>query len=338
MHDQTALFNRLRKVMRQRRPWAARQRFEAFRLYDHDIPELRYIVDMYGKHAVVYDRTRAIAEDLHDDDDETSASADDSLMASAADGDASISTESISDLTAGIASALNIDLAQIHIKKRRRMPGTLQYQKLGSDGASFTVREGDLLFLVNLTDYLDTGLFLDHRPLRQQFARSQSQRLLNLFCYTGSISVAAAYAGATTTSVDLSHTYLDWAKENFKANGLKPEQHRFEQGDARAFLADGPGRDPLYDLIFFDPPTFSNSKRMRGSFDVQRDHATLLDQALAFLKPGGVLYFSTNRRRFHLDERFNRRPHLNVTDCSESSIPEDFRDRKIHRCFRLQHL
>lgn len=334
MHDQSALFNRLRKVMRQRRPWATRQRFEAFRLYDHDIPELRYIVDIYGKHAVVYDRTRAIAEDLSDADDMAPDSDKDGSDNS--DDDTQAASAPTEELIAGIASALQFEPARIHLKKRRRMPGAQQYTKLGSDGASFGVREGDLLFLVNLTDYLDTGLFLDHRPLRQQFARTPVQRFLNLFCYTASLSAAAASAGAITTSVDLSHTYLDWAKENFKLNALQPEQHRFEQGDARAFLAAGPGRDPLYDLIFFDPPTFSNSKRMRGSFDVQRDHGQLLDQALSFLKPGGALYFSTNRRRFQLDERFSRRPNLSIEDCSESTIPEDFRDRKIHRCFRLQ--
>jgi 23S rRNA (guanine2445-N2)-methyltransferase / 23S rRNA (guanine2069-N7)-methyltransferase len=200
-----------------------------------------------------------------------------------------------------------------------------------------SVREGEPRYLVNLVDYLDTGLFLDHRPLRLMFARTPHARLLNLFCYTASVSVAAAWAGASTTSVDLSSTYLDWARENFKINELSLDRHRFVRADARVFLAEGPGGEALYDAIFLDPPTFSNSKKMKGSFDVQRDHGVLIDHALRFLAPGGTLYFSTNRRRFHLDERFGRRPGMAVTDCTESTIPEDFRDRKIHRCFRFVH-
>ena len=351
MHDLAALINRLRKVARQRHPWAKRQQIEAYRLYDHDIPELRYIVDLYTDKAVVYDRTRAmdhseldgnLCEVLDDEAQEnTHGNENNPRELQRLDGLASHrdlrADDDISpaDLIAGIAEALTFKSTDIFLKKRRRMPGAAQYEKLAASGSQFAVQEGKPRYLVNLSDYLDTGLFLDHRPLRFRVVNKPVKRLLNLFCYTGSMSVAAACAGATTTSIDLSATYLDWAQANFKLNQLSLAGHRFERGDARLFLADGPGREPLYDLIFLDPPTFSNSKRMQGSFDIQRDHGILINHALRFLAPGGILYFSTNRRRFQLDQRFSRHGGLEVVDCSESTIPEDFRDRKIHRCFAI---
>lgn len=340
MHDIDAFINRLRKVMRQRKSWAAREQLEAYRIYDHDIPEYRYIVDLYGKHAVIYDRTRPTDDDQADreTDDAGHERPKDSASAPRPSTQDSDHDEQLADadLVHRIGEALGIPPLQIHLKKRRRMPGTTQYEKLAASGCHLTVNEGPLRFLVNLTDYLDTGLFLDHRPLRAAFVKQPVARLLNLFCYTGSMSVAAAYAGASTTSVDLSATYLDWAAENFKVNSLSLTSHRFERADARVFLADGPKKGEAYNAIFLDPPTFSNSKRMKGSFDVQRDHRILVDQALNFLSPDGTLYFSTNRRRFQLDEILSRRPDLQIIDCTESTIPLDFRDRKIHRCFQIR--
>lgn len=348
MHDLGAFINRLRKVYKQRRSWAARNGFEAYRLYDHDIPELRYIVDLYGRHAVIYDRTRAqegadrsAYDDAAGEGDEAFEGVPPEEGAEAFEATPSkpraADTPAETELIEQVAAGLGLEAANVHLKKRRRMPGSRQYQKLGASGATMAVREGEPRYLVNLVDYLDTGLFLDHRPLRLMFARTPHARLLNLFCYTGSVSVAAASAGAHTTSVDLSSTYLEWARENFKLNELSLDRHRFVRADARTFLAEGPGGEPLYDVIFLDPPTFSNSKRMKGSFDVQRDHGVLIDHALRFLAPGGTLYFSTNRLRFQLDERFGRRKGIVVTDCTDSTIPEDFRDRKIHRCFRFVH-
>ncbi len=187
--------------------------------------------------------------------------------------------------------------------------------------------------LVNLTDYLDTGLFLDHRPLRLQIQREAAgKRFLNLFCYTATATVHAAKGGArSTTSVDLSKTYLDWARRNLALNGFS-ERQRLAQGDVMAWLAEDRGE---YDLIFIDPPTFSNSKRMEGVFDVQRDHVALLDLAMARLARGGTLYFSNNFRKFVLDEGLAVR--YRVEEISASTIDEDFRrNPRIHRAWKFQ--
>ncbi len=306
MHDLVALANRLGKNFKQRKKWAERQSVEAYRVYECDIPELRYIIDVYLDRAVVYDKLR-----LNDDP-----------------------VASETELAAAVATALGFPAENIHLKLRRRMPGAEQYQKLASVGNYFTVREESSRYLVNLTDYLDTGLFLDHRPLRREFRRLlKVPRFLNLFCYTGSVSVAAAAAGARTTNVDMSNSYIDWAQRNFAANGLDDAGHEFIREDALRFLEDGLlGREP-FDVIFLDPPTFSNSKKMRQTFDVQRDHRVLIDRAMKFLKPEGMLYFSTNRGRFHLEPALAKT--YEVEDITERTIPEDFRDKKIHRCFTL---
>lgn len=194
------------------------------------------------------------------------------------------------------------------------------------------VKEGGIKLLVNLTDYLDTGLFLDHRPLRLRIQKEAAgKRFLNLFCYTATASVHAAKGGArSTTSVDLSKTYLDWARRNLSLNGFS-DKNRLEQGDVMSWLADDRGE---YDLIFIDPPTFSNSKRMEGVFDVQRDHVQLLDLAMARLAPAGVLYFSNNFRKFLLDEQLPSR--YQVEEISAATLDPDFaRNAKIHRAWKL---
>ena len=308
MHDLTAFTNRLTKTLRARRPWARRLGTDAYRLYEEDIPELRLIVDVYGDHAVVYDKSTAVSRDFGFD---------------------------AAQLRLAVATPLGIPEAQVILKLRRRMPGDAQYQRLGGDGGRFLVREEQSRYLVNLTDYLDSGLFLDHRPLRQRLRRlAPGLRLLNLFCYTGSVSVAAAQSGARTTSVDLSHTYLEWARDNFRASGLDPDGHDFVRADCVAYLkTQGAARD--FDVIFLDPPTFSNSKAMTGVLDVQRDHGRLVEGAMARLASGGVLYFSTNRQRFWLDERLSQL--FAVADITNETIPEDFRNRTIHRCFTVRH-
>ena len=191
---------------------------------------------------------------------------------------------------------------------------------------------------VNLTDYLDTGLFLDHRPMRwwmQQHAKDKS--VLNLFCYTGTVSVHAAVGGAKRVdSVDMSATYLEWAEDNFKLNGLplSPYQYRFIQANVVEWL---PRCQHRYDLIFLDPPTFSNSKRMQGVFDVQRDHADLIHQAMQLLEANGTLVFSNNFRKFQLDSSVEQR--YQVQDYRLQSLPEDFqRDPKIHGCWLINHI
>jgi 23S rRNA (guanine2445-N2)-methyltransferase / 23S rRNA (guanine2069-N7)-methyltransferase len=192
--------------------------------------------------------------------------------------------------------------------------------------------EGGVKLLVNLTDYLDTGLFLDHRPMRLRIQREAAgKRFLNLYSYTGTASVHAAKGGARdTTSVDLSNTYLDWARRNLALNGFS-DKHRLEQGDVMEWLAADRGE---YDLIFIDPPTFSNSKRMDGVFDIQRDHIDLLDLAMARLASGGVLYFSNNFRKFELAKELSER--YGVEEISQSTLDPDFaRNPKIHRAWRL---
>lgn len=234
---------------------------------------------------------------------------------------------------AAIPQALNIDQSRVVIKRRERQSGTKQYERQSSQGQFTEVSEGGVKLLVNLTDYLDTGLFLDHRPMRMRIQREAAgKRFLNLFCYTATASVHAAKGGArSTTSVDLSKTYLDWARRNFSLNGFS-DKNRLEQGDVMAWLQ---ACREEYELIFIDPPTFSNSKRMEGVFDVQRDHVELLDLAVARLAPGGVLYFSNNFRKFQLDEHLQER--YAVEEITAQTLDPDFaRNSKIHRAWRIQ--
>ena len=236
------------------------------------------------------------------------------------------------DAIAAIPQALGVDKNKVVIKRRERQSGTKQYQRQATQGQFLEVSEGGVKLLVNLTDYLDTGLFLDHRPLRLRIQKEAvGKRFLNLFCYTATATVHAAKGGArSTTSVDLSKTYLDWARRNLSLNGFS-DKNRLEQGDVMAWLAEDRGE---YELIFIDPPTFSNSKRMEGIFDVQRDHVQLLDLAMARLAKGGVLYFSNNFRKFELDESLAAR--YQVEEISESTLDPDFaRNAKIHRAWRL---
>ena len=233
----------------------------------------------------------------------------------------------------GNRSALGIDKSRVIIKRRERQSGTKQYERQSAQGKFTEVQEGGIKLLVNLTDYLDTGLFLDHRPMRLRIQREAAgKRFLNLFCYTATASVHAAKGGArTTTSVDLSKTYLDWARRNLSLNGYS-DKNRLEQGDVMAWL--GASRDE-YDLIFIDPPTFSNSKRMEGVFDIQRDHVALLDLAVARLAKDGVLYFSNNFRKFQLDEHLGER--YQVEEITAQTLDPDFaRNGKIHRAWKIQ--
>jgi len=228
---------------------------------------------------------------------------------------------------------LGIPREKVVVKRRERQSGTRQYERQASQGEFLEVSEGGVKLLVNLTDYLDTGLFLDHRPLRLRIQREAAgKRFLNLFCYTATATVHAAKGGArSTTSVDLSKTYLDWARRNLSLNGLSDRQ-RLEQADVMAWLAEDRSE---YDLIFIDPPTFSNSKRMEGVFDVQRDHVALLDLAMARLAPAGTLYFSNNFRKFVLDPQMAER--YVVEEITQATLDEDFRrNARIHRAWKLQ--
>ncbi|MBS7661004.1 bifunctional 23S rRNA (guanine(2069)-N(7))-methyltransferase RlmK/23S rRNA (guanine(2445)-N(2))-methyltransferase RlmL [Pseudomonas lalucatii] len=300
--------NRLQKNLKQLGKWARREGVECYRLYDADMPEYALAVDLYGDwvHVQEYAAPRSI--------------------------DPEKAQARLFDALAAIPQALNVDKSKVIIKRRERQAGTRQYQRQGAQGQFMEVSEGGAKLLVNLTDYLDTGLFLDHRPLRLRIQREAAgKRFLNLFCYTATATVHAAKGGArSTTSVDLSKTYLDWARRNLSLNGYSDKQ-RLEQGDVMAWLAEDRGE---YELIFIDPPTFSNSKRMEGVFDVQRDHVQLLDLAMARLAPGGVLYFSNNFRKFQLDDGLAAR--YGVEEISADTLDPDFaRNPKIHRAWRL---
>jgi 23S rRNA (guanine2445-N2)-methyltransferase / 23S rRNA (guanine2069-N7)-methyltransferase len=230
---------------------------------------------------------------------------------------------------------LGVAPAAVVLKRRERQRGQRQYQRRSQRAEFLAVSEGSARLLVNLHDYLDTGLFLDHRPLRRRLGEEAAGRdFLNLFCYTGSATVHAALGGArSTTSVDLSSTYLDWLRRNLALNGLAEFRHRTERADVGSWLRAG---DALYDLILLDPPSFSNSKKTTTTFDVQRDHLELLELCMRRLRPGGVLYFSNNRRRFRLDPEVSARYHCE--DISAQTLDPDFaRNPQIHCCYRLCH-
>lgn len=300
--------NRLQKNLKTLGKWARKAGVECYRLYDADMPEYALAVDLYRDwvHVQEYAPPRSI------DPDKAQAR--------------------LLDALAAIPQALDMDPARVVIKRRERQAGKKQYERQAQQGQFMEVAEGGVKLLVNLTDYLDTGLFLDHRPLRLRLQQEAAgKRFLNLFCYTATATVHAAKGGArSTTSVDLSKTYLDWARRNLALNGFS-DKHRLEQGDVMEWLEADRGE---YELIFIDPPTFSNSKRMEGVFDVQRDHVHLLDLAMARLAKGGVLYFSNNFRKFQLDPALEQR--YAVEEISAQTLDPDFaRNPKIHRAWRL---
>jgi 23S rRNA (guanine2445-N2)-methyltransferase / 23S rRNA (guanine2069-N7)-methyltransferase len=301
--------NRLQKNLKQLGKWAKREQISCYRLYDADMPEYALAIDLYQDwvHVQEYAAPRSI--------------------------DPEKAQARLFDALAAIPLALGIDQSRVVVKRRERQSGTRQYERQSTQGQFLEVNEGGVKLLVNLTDYLDTGLFLDHRPMRMRIQREAAgKRFLNLFCYTATATVHAAKGGArSTTSVDLSRTYLDWARRNLSLNGFS-DKNRLEQGDVMAWLQ--ACRDE-YDLIFIDPPTFSNSKRMEGVFDIQRDHVELLDLAVARLAPAGVLYFSNNFRKFQLDEHLGER--YAVEEITAQTLDPDFaRNSKIHRAWRIQ--
>ena len=304
-----AFANRLAKNLKILRPWAQRFPCDAFRVYDRDIPEYAFSVDFYNGKVVLY---RYFSERFAERDERHFAEVFDAVKA-----------------------LFGVRDDDIFIKERQRKKGLSQYEKVSSETVIHQVNEGGFKFIVNLSDYLDTGLFLDHRLSRRWVHdNSEGRRVLNLFCYTGSVSVHAAGGGATSvTSVDLSATYLDWAVENFRINGFLSPQHNFLRADVCEWLRQCSGA-PKYDLIFLDPPSFSNSKKMRDVFDVQNDHLWMIESCMEKLADIGALFFSNNLRTFKLDEALRKR--YNVTDFSRKSIPHDFRNELIHHAWILK--
>ncbi len=306
------LLNRLRKNHRRLKPWLRNTGTSCYRLYDADMPEYAVAIDIYEGHPHVAE----YAAPKKVDPDAAQTRFEDALAATRA------------------FAALPAD-EPVPAKRRQRQRGGQQYGKFDRKGERLTVSEGAARLLVNLHDYLDTGLFLDHRPLRLRLAQeARGTHFLNLFCYTGAATVHAALGGATTsTSVDLSNTYLTWLGENLALNGLSDRQHRVERADCLEWLR-GCGRK--YDLVLLDPPSFSNSKATEGTLDILRDHVVLIDAAMAVLSDDGTLYFSNNHRRFQLAEELVSR--YRVEDIRAETIPEDFRRRPdIHHCWRFRH-
>ncbi len=297
--------NRLAKNARHWTKWAKRRGLEAFRVYDLDMPDYPFAVDFYAGrvHVMEYPRRAKVR-------DGTAASQRDEVIAA------------IGEVFPG---------ASVFTKTHERLAAwNTQYEKVAAEKAVFPVQENGLTFEVNLSDYLDTGLFLDHRDTRARVrSESAGKRVLNLFAYTGSFTVyAAAGAAKTTTTVDLSNTYCDWAERNLKLNGFAPgTQHTVIRADVLQWLDSAKGP---YDVAVVDPPSFSTSKKMGRSWDVQRDHAHLIEQVGTLLAPGGTLYFSTNFLGFGLDADLPFDEEL-----TPKSMPEDFR-RTVHRCWRFQ--
>jgi 23S rRNA (guanine2445-N2)-methyltransferase / 23S rRNA (guanine2069-N7)-methyltransferase len=305
--------NRLRKNLQRLDPWAERERIDCFRVYDADMPEYAFAIDLYGRgtrHAYVqeYAPPKTVNQES--------------------------ARERRREVLAVLPEVLSVPIAQVHSRVRKPQKGAEQYEKRESVAERHAVSEGGLKFWVNFRDYLDTGLFLDHRIMRDMLRSwAKDTDFLNLFCYTGSASVYAAAGGArSTTGVDLSNTYLDWAHENLLLNGFGGSNHELYRADCLAWLEEQESRGPRFDLIFVDPPTFSNSKRMDGVLDVQRDHVGMIRRSLKLLRPAGRLVFSTNYTRFKLD--LEALADLAIEDISAATIPKDFeRHARIHRCF-----
>lgn len=308
MKTNTPFTNRLSKNLKKLKKWLHKESIQAFRLYDKDIPEYPYVVDIYKSFAMVYEKASKKVEVPQE-----------------------VRSKHLNEVFNGIHQITGIDDKNIILKKREVQKGTDQYEKLDETQKRFVISEGECDFYINLFDYLDTGLFLDHRPLRKIILNtSNNKKVLNLFAYTGSISVFAASGGAKVTTVDMSKTYINWAKDNFRLNDLRIDDHKFVRENVFDFLREDKER---YDTIILDPPSFSNSKKMQGSFDVQRDHSVLVHLCMKRLSKNGTLYFSNNNRKFKLDDEVLTQ--YQVKDISLQTIPQDFRDQKIHKCFKI---
>ncbi|MBP0049513.1 bifunctional 23S rRNA (guanine(2069)-N(7))-methyltransferase RlmK/23S rRNA (guanine(2445)-N(2))-methyltransferase RlmL [Marinobacterium sp. AK62] len=313
LSEQGQMFaNRLRKNLKQLARWVKREDISCYRAYDADMPEYAVAVDIYPGHAVVQE------------------------YAPPAKVDRVKAFERLQDALQATAEVLELPRDSIILKQRKRQQGHQQYERQDAEGHFLEVLEHGVRLKVNLWDYLDTGLFLDHRPARRQLqALASGKDVLNLFCYTASATAHAGVGGARSTlSIDMSATYLDWARQNLELNGLDARAHELVQADCMKWLAAPAGR--TFDLIFMDPPTFSNSKRMDDVLDVQRDHGWLVRQAMQRLRPEGTLIFSNNYRRFKLDDAL--RDEFQVEDVTARTLDPDFkRNPKIHCCFEIRH-
>lgn len=311
--DISPLRNRLLKNSKHWAKWAKRQDISCYRIYDKDIPEFPVAVDLYEDRVCIqeFDTGWKQTEEEH-------------LAWGAA-------------VKLAVIEVLGLPESNVWFKLRQRQKGESQYEKTGEVGEDFVVNESGYKFWVNLGAYLDTGLFLDHRPTRMKVGQlAKGKRVLNLFAYTGSFSVYAAMGGAISSeTVDLSNTYQAWTARNFELNNISPIQHKMTRADVFSWLRDAVDERKQFDIIVLDPPSFSNSKKMLGILDVQRDHPWMIRQCLSLLARDGVLFFSNNLRSFEMDAGVVAM--ADVKDVTSSSIPEDFRNKKIHQCFEIRH-
>ncbi len=308
--------NRLKKNLKHLKKWVKKNGITSYRIYDADMPEYSAAIDYYEGQWInlqEYMPPKTV--------------------------DPEQSRKHLDEMIRGVIAVLDIPRKNIHVKTRKQQPGLTQYEKIAHTGERHEIREGGNIFLVNLTDYLDTGIFLDQRLTRDIFRQlAKGKRVLNLFGYTGTATVYAARGGAlTTATVDNSNTYLDWAKENMRLNGFSGRQYSFVKADCLSWLENAGLEHDEYDLIFLDPPTFSNSKGMKRTLDIQRDHVELIWKTLRLLAPGGTLIFSTNFRKFKMD--MEKLSELSIEDISEQTIPLDFeRNKKIHYCWKIRRI
>jgi len=306
---------RLVKRARHLRRWPTKRAIHCFRLYEKDIPEIPLVVDRYEDYLHLAEYERA-----HDREPAEHAAW-------------------LERMRLAAAECLEVEPRQAFLKQRSRQRGTNQHEHLDERKHETIVREAGLRFIVNLSDYVDTGLFLDHRVTRAMVRdESAGKHVLNLFAYTGAFSVYAADGGAaSTTTVDWSKTYLEWATRNMQLNGFEGPRHSFHRQGVPEFLRSGlraNGKaEPKFDLAIVDPPTFSNSKRIEGHWDVQRDYVSLLQDLLPWMRPGATIYFSNNLRTFKWDAA-----PLGIEaayEISNRTVPEDYRNRRIHRCWKI---
>ena len=303
--------NRLAKNVRHLDKWRRRNAITCYRIYDADIPEYSVAIDVYNDwvHVAEYKAPIFI--------------------------DPTVAEQHLRDVISAIPGVVRNPPENIVVKQRKRQRGTTQYEKRNQLVSHLEVREANARLLVNLHDYLDTGLFLDHRRLRLSLDEiTQGKRFLNLFCYTASATVHAALGGAReSVSVGLSRTYIDWAHRNFELNGIDETRHRLIKADCRKWIIEN---QKWFDVILLDPPTFSNSKSMQGTFDVERDHEALIDSSMQRLSDDGVLIFSTNRRRLELNESISAA--YRVKDMTTWSLDRDYsRNNPPHRCWFIAH-
>ena len=304
--------NRLQKNIKKIEKWAKQQGLDAYRLYDADLPEYNLAVDRYADHIVVQE------------------------YAAPKNIDENKARQRLLDAVNATLNVTGIETNKLILKVRQKQKGTNQYEKLANKGEYFYVNEYGAKLWVNLTDYLDTGLFLDHRLTRKMLGEmAQGKDVLNLFAYTGSATVHAALGKAkSTTTVDMSNTYLNWAEQNLLLNDIEGKQHKLIQADCLQWLEKC---DRQFDLIFVDPPTFSNSKRMEDSWDVQRDHIKLMTNLKRILRPNGTIVFSNNKRGFKMDFAKLEELGLSAVEISHKTLPLDFeRNKQIHNCWLLQ--